>query len=120
MSSCYVLSTWCGVWFSFFFFKQKTAYEMRISEWSSDVCSSDLSADFQRAGHIQHAGAGVSFLAEQLRCGLDDRAALEFALFLGSESSLLHITHMLLPLIWLALFCMQGFYGSSQIGRAHV
>src|SRR3546814_3840522 len=27
----------------FFFFKQKTAYEMRISDWSSDVCSSDLS-----------------------------------------------------------------------------
>src|SRR3546814_3678552 len=33
------------VWFLFvfvFFFKQKTAYEMRISDWSSDVCSSDL------------------------------------------------------------------------------
>src|SRR3546814_19526600 len=29
----------------FFFFKQKTAYEMRISDWSSDVCSSDLFAD---------------------------------------------------------------------------
>src|SRR3546814_1830764 len=28
----------------FFFFKQKTAYEMRISDWSSDVCSSDLLA----------------------------------------------------------------------------
>src|SRR3546814_5201508 len=28
----------------FFFFKQKTAYEMRISDWSSDVCSSDLRA----------------------------------------------------------------------------
>src|SRR3546814_4181208 len=28
----------------FFFFKQKTAYEMRISDWSSDVCSSDLAA----------------------------------------------------------------------------
>src|SRR3546814_6319059 len=28
----------------FFFFKQKTAYEMRISDWSSDVCSSDLPA----------------------------------------------------------------------------
>src|SRR3546814_9124707 len=28
--------------FAFFFFKQKTAYEMRISDWSSDVCSSDL------------------------------------------------------------------------------
>src|SRR3546814_2795141 len=32
----------CGS--SFFFFKQKTAYEMRISDWSSDVCSSDLPA----------------------------------------------------------------------------
>src|SRR3546814_8775233 len=37
----------------FFFFKQKTAYEMRISDWSSDVCSSDLlktnSSDEQEA-----------------------------------------------------------------------
>src|SRR3546814_4424830 len=31
-----------SVLFVFFFFKQKTAYEMRISDWSSDVCSSDL------------------------------------------------------------------------------
>src|SRR3546814_4252205 len=31
----------CELWW-FFFFKQKTAYEMRISDWSSDVCSSDL------------------------------------------------------------------------------
>src|SRR3546814_10577746 len=38
-----VLDMWC-IWYSvvFFFFKQKTAYEMRISDWSSDVCSSDL------------------------------------------------------------------------------
>src|SRR3546814_4588414 len=38
----------------FFFFKQKTAYEMRISDWSSDVCSSDLrlcSADV--AGNVE-------------------------------------------------------------------
>src|SRR3546814_14738812 len=37
---------WCWCLFDclvfFFFFKQKTAYEMRISDWSSDVCSSDL------------------------------------------------------------------------------
>src|SRR3546814_2350438 len=33
---------------SFFFFKQKTAYEMRISDWSSDVCSSDLGAMVER------------------------------------------------------------------------
>src|SRR3546814_11971353 len=32
----------CAVVYHFFFFKQKTAYEMRISDWSSDVCSSDL------------------------------------------------------------------------------
>src|SRR3546814_2842949 len=38
---------------AFFFFKQKTAYEMRISDWSSDVCSSDL------AGHeLQHHEPG--------------------------------------------------------------
>src|SRR3546814_14357350 len=34
----------------FFFFKQKTAYEMRISDWSSDVCSSDLDVDDSRDG----------------------------------------------------------------------
>src|SRR3546814_16379195 len=32
------------IFLCFFFFKQKTAYEMRISDWSSDVCSSDLAA----------------------------------------------------------------------------
>src|SRR3546814_4420667 len=32
----------------FYFFKQKTAYEMRISDWSSDVCSSDLLAPWNR------------------------------------------------------------------------
>src|SRR3546814_1803041 len=35
------VGAWC-VLLLFFFFKQKTAYEMRISDWSSDVCSSDL------------------------------------------------------------------------------
>src|SRR3546814_20594519 len=34
----------CLFFLCFFFFKQKTAYEMRISDWSSDVCSSDLHA----------------------------------------------------------------------------
>src|SRR3546814_14853936 len=41
-----------------FFFKQKTAYEMRISDWSSDVCSSDL------IGHVPHEVVG--------RRGLDE------------------------------------------------
>src|SRR3546814_1952926 len=39
----------------FFFFKQKTAYEMRISDWSSDVCSSDLGALALRGARVRVA-----------------------------------------------------------------
>src|SRR3546814_5012018 len=39
-----------------FFFKQKTAYEMRISDWSSDVCSSDLAG--MKEAERQHRKAG--------------------------------------------------------------
>src|SRR3546814_971196 len=49
-----------------FFFKQKTAYEMRISDWSSDVCSSDLDDD--RAGMI-HRQRGC-FLVDGHACRL--------------------------------------------------
>src|SRR3546814_10641940 len=42
----YVLFRLSCVWYLFFFFKQKTAYEMRISDWSSDVCSSDLYSQY--------------------------------------------------------------------------
>src|SRR3546814_6179581 len=38
------------LWYCFFFFKQKTAYEMRISDWSSDVCSSDLKVTSRMIG----------------------------------------------------------------------
>src|SRR3546814_21150863 len=41
----------------FFFFKQKTAYEMRISDWSSDVCSSDLKRE-ETAGRVAGTVAG--------------------------------------------------------------
>src|SRR3546814_5038492 len=47
---CFFVSVFCLCLF-FFFFKQKTAYEMRISDWSSDVCSSDLSAE-RRMAHV--------------------------------------------------------------------
>src|SRR3546814_4158633 len=53
----------------FFFFKQKTAYEMRISDWSSDVCSSDLERIREaRATVEQNAGAAAANddLTEQL------------------------------------------------------
>src|SRR3546814_6563226 len=46
----------------FFFFKQKTAYEMRISDWSSDVCSSDL----DHAGQRDHDQPADGDDAEQI------------------------------------------------------
>src|SRR3546814_7155948 len=52
-----------------FFFKQKTAYEMRISDWSSDVCSSDLSAGRLEldAGFILFAPGGQQRIAGECR-----------------------------------------------------
>src|SRR3546814_14483643 len=62
-----------------FFFKQKTEYEMRISDWSSDVCSSDLTGVHHRGGNAlqleigQNLGpadgldrAGQQFVAERI------------------------------------------------------
>src|SRR3546814_7379142 len=48
------------VLFVFFFFKQKTAYEMRISDWSSDVCSSDLNVSKQHGHQILFIDAAMS------------------------------------------------------------
>src|SRR3546814_5043554 len=48
----------------FFFFKQKTAYEMRISDWSSDVCSSDLIHGMAKGGTLLNFGShGLKALA---------------------------------------------------------
>src|SRR3546814_6161663 len=46
----------------FFLFKQKTAYEMRISDWSSDVCSSDLPAGRAVSGAVGGLGDGIAIL----------------------------------------------------------
>src|SRR3546814_7154493 len=53
----------------FFFFKQKTAYELRISDWSSDVCSADLlEAVHRRAAHqVLELRVGEQALAALLR-----------------------------------------------------
>src|SRR3546814_5545285 len=66
----------------FFFFKQKTAYEMRISDWSSDVCSSDLHLGRGPCRHGQadrRRGAGADRGTDALRrqAGADGAAAAE-------------------------------------------
>src|SRR3546814_7325353 len=68
----------CG----FFFFKQKTAYEMRISDWSSDVCSSDLFA--RPAQRFQNASELMVGLAE-LGCEHLHLAGVESTLVRGKR-----------------------------------
>src|SRR3546814_11365768 len=62
-----------GVLFLFFFFKQKTAYEMRISDWSSDVCSSDLLKENVIVGRLVPAGTGAGM--NRLRIAATSRDA---------------------------------------------
>src|SRR3546814_2592729 len=65
------ISTRCSK-LNFFFFKQKTAYEMRISDWSSDVCSSDLAFD-----DLDVARAELEALGEQAAGQKKERARRE-------------------------------------------
>src|SRR3546814_9767218 len=62
----------------FFFVKQKTAYEMRISDWSSDVCSSDL--EVARAGAERKNIEFVLELSPSVGVVIGDRSRLHQAL----------------------------------------
>src|SRR3546814_5127211 len=66
-----------------FFFKQKTAYEMRISDWSSDVCSSDL---------LDHPEQGFRLLALDRRAGL--RPPHQLGRFRIAELLFQHLAHL--------------------------
>src|SRR3546814_949961 len=61
----------CHVWCVCVFFKQKTAYYMRISDWSSDVCSSDLG--YHRAGGVP------AVIGELIRAGKINTGAMTVA-----------------------------------------
>src|SRR3546814_11431369 len=101
----------------FFFFKQKTAYEMRISDWSSDVCSSDLLADalevLQRV-HVlqqqrlatQNEGAALAALA----AGPARKAALD-----DPRGQLVEFGALLLQLLqYVGLGLVQGAPGEPR------
>src|SRR3546814_7641021 len=72
----------CGVYVGcvlfFFFFKQKTAYEMRISDWSSDVCSSDLFV-------LQLVTGGREAPLATIRTGPTDRSTRSAAIRSGQS-----------------------------------
>src|SRR3546814_3984773 len=61
----------------FFFFEQKTAYEMRISDWSSDVCSSDLRARSSRWWCAASARRSAPQAARWRRCRARRSAAAQ-------------------------------------------
>src|SRR3546814_2734661 len=72
-----------------FFCKQKTAYEMRISDWSSDVCSSDLILGVRAGRHRVHAGRmrARGEVVDQRRGGVlhDHEAGIGAVLVAGEE-----------------------------------
>src|SRR3546814_5253922 len=111
--------------FDLFFFKQKTAYEMRISDWSSDVCSSDLP---RRAGgaarlargrgegrgaHGRRAGAAV--MIRRSASDIDGEAARHVARMDRDDWSDAQERDLQ---DWLARDPRHP--GALQIGRAHV
>src|SRR3546814_8703273 len=82
-----MLAVGCIVCLFFFFFKQKTAYEMRISDWSSDVCSSDLQVEAMPMADriVVMNGGRVEQIGTQLE--LYDRPRNLFvATFIGSPA----------------------------------
>src|SRR3546814_17654301 len=80
----------------FFFFKQKTAYEMRISDWSSDVCSSDLQAAEAVAhrGNRNLLGGRAQFV----------RIASPPDYQQGETVRIMHIHHIHVSAAWIAMF----------------
>src|SRR3546814_9074698 len=110
MICCVIL---CCVFF-FFFVKQKTAYEMRISDWSSDVCSSDL-GDLKRRLAVA-ADGGVS--AEELQHARDRVAQLEAQLATTQEE--LATNNAQIENTTIADHPQVLAAAAREIGRAHV
>src|SRR3546814_7294810 len=74
-----------GFLFSFFFFKQNTAYEMRISDWSSDVCSSDLRWTNQLSRQVRSADVELVAEFSQIQTSISELMKLQIGDVLRSE-----------------------------------
>src|SRR3546814_2125661 len=78
----------------FFFFKQKTAYEMRISDWSSDVCSSDLESAAAALAARHATDAEIANMQAILQEGGNDPVALNLR-FHDAIYSAAHNRHLI-------------------------
>src|SRR3546814_8736088 len=116
-----MLSWWHGLFSCVFFCKQKTAYEMRISDWSSDVCSSDLAGEAQIPeswpdGWAEYRSIRLDRLVAEanryavLPIMIDDPATAAFEV-----SGRFHVSQT-------ERFAdrIASLFGLSEIGRAHV
>src|SRR3546814_1370426 len=99
--------------FVVFFFRQKTAYEMRISDWSSDVCSSDLDR-VASIGMFEHVGVrNYTRFFEQVRGHLREQG-LALLHTIGSNVSATHTD----PWIGKYIFPNSMLPSAAQITRA--
>src|SRR3546814_3450822 len=77
-----IMSIYVYISLLFFFFKQKTAYEMRISDWSSDVCSSDLRVD-----HLLGLSVPLITLSAPAAAQVSDAELAEYGVTVGTIAS---------------------------------
>src|SRR3546814_7302146 len=123
----------------FFFFKQRTAYELRISDWSSDVCSSDLFQGHLRSfindafvyppcqtltrwrgnrrgaisiTSIRMSSPGRAYFAASVRAAAATRDRRRSEEHTSELQSLMRISY--------AVFCLTKKTTSRKIGRAHI
>src|SRR3546814_7121422 len=114
----------------FFFCKQKTAYELRISDWSSDVCSSDLNdlnvIDRFMQAFITYIDAGFGLLGGDVRfltvtlIGIDITLAGLFWALGGDDNVMGRFIKKILYVGAFAFILNSFSTLSDKIGRAHV
>src|SRR3546814_18996106 len=99
----------------FFFFKQKTAYEMRISDWSSDVCSSDLLRPLPRIGGAERRlGEDIVVIFVDDRA-LDDRRAVVQQR--GNDAARVELSVFRRVMLELANVQRMPFLGETLLGQ---
>src|SRR3546814_12391877 len=96
-----------------FFFKQKTAYEMRISDWSSDVCSSDLIPDDSKYRDVMPSNLWPSEVEGFREKGYALYRALDD---LGAQVLSAPALHIDLPASW---FAAKSNFGNSILRPIH-